>query len=115
VNENTCQPLESEKSVSESIRTTEQAHPEVDACHIVLRFTLLDSNRLPRNPTEDEFRVLRDLFPMQTGVGVVGPFLVIYVQVLPPKPWPVSVAGLPLLHSKEYVQPSVGGRNGWGC
>lgn len=70
--------------------------PRAYARHITLDFTLIDNNRLPRNPTQDEFEVLQNLFPSQTGVAVFGPFLTVYVDELPPKPWPVSVAGLPL-------------------
>lgn len=66
------------------------------ARHLDLGFKLLDNNRLPRNPTRDEFETIGKLFPHHFGTGILGPFLVISVRELPPKPWPVSVAGLPL-------------------
>src|ERR1700722_3542385 len=69
---------------------------QMDPRHIVLDFTLLNDNCLPRNPTDNEFKILCELFPSQLGAGVIGPFLVITVKELPAKPWPVSVAGLPL-------------------
>lgn len=66
------------------------------ARHIELAFRLQSENHLPRNPTLDEFEILFSLFPACLGVAVLGPFLVIHVEKIPPKPWPVSVAGLPL-------------------
>lgn len=61
-----------------------------------LPFSLVKTDGLPRNPTREEFQVLHDTLPPHTDIGISGPFLIMYVDDLPPKPWPVSVAGLPL-------------------
>nr|AGN71621.1 hypothetical protein 2379 [Monascus pilosus] len=76
-------------------------YPLMHTRHIVLSFNLRDQKNLPRNPTLDEFEVLSGLFPAYSGAAVLGPFLVIYVKELPPKPWPLSVAGLPLFLTTE--------------
>lgn len=50
----------------------------------------------PVPPKKEELQILLNLFPKTTNVTVIGPMLVIVVQELPKKPWPLTVAGLPL-------------------
>lgn len=69
--------------------------------HIKFDFELLDTDHLPRFPTHEESETLKDLFPTQFGVSVVGPFLQFLVRELPPHPWPATVAGLPAYLSTE--------------
>ena len=47
--------------------------------------------------------ILTRIFPSTTGVGTDGFFLYIYVSEIPPKPWPKTIAGLPL-----YLAPRAG-------
>lgn len=63
--------------------------------HLVLDFTLVDEHGMSRNPTMDEFEKLNSVLPPNLGKGVIGGFLVVHFVELPPKPWPISVAGLP--------------------
>ena len=63
--------------------------------HVVLGFNLL-VNGEQVSPNQDQVNEIWALFPTCYAVGHLPPFLVIRVQELPPKPWPISVAGLPL-------------------
>jgi hypothetical protein len=80
--------------------------------HLEFGFLLVDEDNLPRNPTKDEYTILMDIFPTQYGVGISGPFLMIYVEQLPPRPWPVTATGLPLYLTTKSVFPWEIGRPG---
>ncbi|POR33919.1 Uncharacterized protein TPAR_05877 [Tolypocladium paradoxum] len=47
--------------------------------------------------------ILNQIFPSTTSVGSDGIFLYIYVSEMPPRPWPKTIAGLPL-----YLAPRAG-------
>lgn len=83
--------------------------------HVVFDFTLVE-NGMPRSPrTQDEWTVLENLFPTQYSIGVHGLFLIVRVRKLPPKPWPLSVAGLPFyITTNEWDYPWVRGEFGRG-
>lgn len=82
---------------------------------IILDFSLVDEDSLPRAPTRKEFKVLMKLFPTQYAVTVVPPMITIHVRTLPPKPWPLTVAGLPLhLTTDESSTGYWHGRPGFG-
>ncbi|KAM0429745.1 hypothetical protein ACHAPT_006351 [Fusarium lateritium] len=89
-----------------------------EARHITLPF---DLRRDPTAMSNDENReLLSMIFPDTTGVGGDGFFLYIYVSRMPPKPWPKTIAGLPLIlapspgpeHSPIPTGRLVRGRNG---
>lgn len=67
---------------------------------VIFDFSLIE-NGLPRMPRGSEWDVLNNLFPTQFGLSVVPPMLTIHVRTLPPKPWPLTVAGLPLYITTE--------------
>jgi len=83
--------------------------------HILFDFTLVEDG-LPRSPrTKKEWNVLMNLFPTTYSVGLYGPFFIIRVQKPPPKPWPLSVAGLPFyITTNEWNTPWIGGKHGLG-
>lgn len=49
-----------------------------------------------------------DCFPTSVGVAVTPPFLIVYYHSLPPKPWPLCVAGLPVFITSEQYYPGFG-------
>lgn len=89
--------LSPETDLAETIKTSRK---------VIYDWSLLDErDRLPRTPSKEEFNQLIKLFPKTMSVAVVGPMLRIVVQDLPAKPWPLTVAGLPLFltnNDEEY-------------
>ncbi|KAL8691389.1 MAG: hypothetical protein Q9218_003383 [Villophora microphyllina] len=67
----------------------------VATTHVKMPFELWQSGKQIM-PTNEQRQQIKALFPTCFGVGVFPPFLVVRCQDLPPKPWPVTVAGLPL-------------------
>jgi hypothetical protein len=64
--------------------------------HIVFDSFALIENGVLRLPPPEERKLLFNLF-QHTYAVAVGPLMVIIrVKALPPKPWPVTVAGAPL-------------------
>jgi hypothetical protein len=59
-------------------------------------FSLVDNgkDRLPKS--QEEYRLLWKAFPTALSIGVFPPLVVVRFQMLPPKPWPLTVAGLPV-------------------
>src|SRR3984885_3851074 len=98
--------LESETTLAEVVSTSR---------HILFDFTLIEDG-MPRCPrTEEEWNVLQNLFPTTYSVSLHGLFLIIRVRTLPPKPWPLSVAGLPFyITTNEWNYPWVRGEYGRG-
>jgi hypothetical protein len=47
-------------------------------------------------PTDHQMSLLKQAFPTSTGIGVVSGFLTVQYASLPPKPWPIVMAGLPV-------------------
>lgn len=65
--------------------------------------------------TEAEGIQLLTLFPTQTSVYVHYFVLVCVVKELPPEPWPITVAGLPLFITDDANEvPFDAGKPGWG-
>lgn len=76
------------------------------AKHIDFDFTLLDSNEIPRQPNGDEHKKVLHALPHNKDFKVIGPFLIVHVNKLPSKPWPVSVAGIALfLTTNQFELP----------
>lgn len=60
-----------------------------------------------RSPTNEELRMILKAFPSANSVGVFLPLVAVSFSKLPSKPWPLSVAGLPVVltthpHSIRY-------------
>lgn len=45
------------------------------------------------------------MFPGTFGVALAFDFLVLSVRTLPPRPWPLTVAGLPLFITTDFSDP----------
>jgi len=71
---------------------------------LTLSFSLL-TNGIPRNPTEAEVRELQSHFKTLRSVGFQHPFLVLVVDILPPQPWPVIIADVPLWITSSANEP----------
>jgi hypothetical protein len=64
--------------------------------HLVFdSFSLKASDGTMRHPTTAESDMIMALFPTTFSVGFLPPVLIIRCVNLPPKPWPVTVAGVP--------------------
>ncbi|KAK4466220.1 hypothetical protein QBC42DRAFT_329279 [Cladorrhinum samala] len=62
--------------------------------HIILPFDLQGE---PGNALDTEKRnLILKIFPGTTGIGSDGFFLVLQLRTLPPKPWPLTIGGVPL-------------------
>jgi hypothetical protein len=98
--------LEPETKLAEVVSTSR---------HILFNFTLVEDG-MPRCPrTEEEWNALQNLFPTTYSVSLHGLFLIIRVRKLPPKPWPLSVAGLPFyITTNEWNYPWIRGEYGRG-
>lgn len=67
-------------------------------------FTLAENgvSRLPIS--EDEYDLILKALPTAQSVGVYPLFVVVKFKCLPPKPWPLTIAGLPAFFTtKEYT------------
>jgi hypothetical protein len=100
-----------DKRDSQILTQIEDDSPFHQCRHLTFDFTLLDENRIPRNPTADEFETIIKILPPHTGIGVHVPFLVVFCAELPRKPWPLSVAGLPLFLTTDFFGPWFFGRS----
>ncbi|KAL8990492.1 MAG: hypothetical protein Q9177_000863 [Variospora cf. flavescens] len=82
--------------------------------HIQLPYSLVENGKALSPPLGD-WSVIISLFPNIKGAEVMDPFLIILVPTLPPKPWPLTVGGLPLrFTTEEYVDLFDRGRCGRG-
>lgn len=76
-------------------------------------FSLVEDG-MYRVPTREEHKTILQAFPSATGVGIFIPMVVVRFSKLPSKPWPLSVAGLPVVfttdaHSVGYDRGKLGG------
>jgi hypothetical protein len=68
----------------------------------------LRENGIPRGPTEEELPELQRLFPTLRNVSYEHPLLILVVEDLPKKPWPMVFANLPLwLTTTENSRPPI--------
>ena len=72
--------------------------------HIKLDFELFREGR-QCIPSAEEQIVIFGLFPSSYRMSIRPPFLIVFCKKLPPKPWPVSVAGLPLFLTDNNESP----------
>lgn len=71
---------------------------------ITLSFSLIKNGRY-MGPPKDGFTELASIFPTTYAVEVRPPFLLFRVRTIPPKPWPLSVAGLPPQFTTDEFKP----------
>ncbi|KAL8667783.1 MAG: hypothetical protein Q9202_000247 [Teloschistes flavicans] len=91
--------------VSQPATFTEQGQTYMNTTHVQLDFTLYRDGQ-QCSPSAEQFEKLYDLFPTTFKISFSSPFLVIFCRVLPAKPWPVTVAGMPLwLTDDEKAKP----------
>ncbi|KAI4288075.1 MAG: hypothetical protein L6R35_002666 [Caloplaca aegaea] len=96
--------------------TTHQTRTEfLHSKHIQLPYSLVEDGKALAPPLGD-WSFIASLFPNTRGAEVMPPFLIILVPTLPPKPWPLTVGGLPLRFTTddEYVDLFDRGRCGRG-
>ena len=75
---------------------------EVDLGGLHLR----NENNIARDPSREEYELLLTAFPGATGIGGNMGFLTVVYDTLPPKPWPVALAGLPVhISTEHFAQP----------
>jgi hypothetical protein len=67
---------------------------------IELPYSLIEAGRATAPPKGD-FSDLLKLFPTTFAAEVFPPYLIIRVKKLPPKPWPLTVGGLPVQFSTD--------------
>ncbi len=56
-------------------------------------------DRLPIN--EEEHNMILEAFPSAISVGIFLPTIVVRFKTLPEKPWPLTVAGLPVVFTTD--------------
>ena len=61
---------------------------------IELSFKLCDNGRFIQPNSDKQWDEIRSLFPTTFGMDFAPPFLIIRVRKLPPRPWPLTVAGM---------------------
>lgn len=83
---------------SDFIRVVATSNP------ITLSFSLIKNGRYI-GPPKDGFTELASLFRTTYAVEVRPPFLLFRVRIIPPKPWPLSVAGLPPRFTTDEFKP----------
>ena len=74
---------------------TNQGQEFVATQHVKLDFELYQNNR-QITPSELQQQCILDLFPTAFKLSFAPPFLIVACKILPKKPWPVTVAGMPL-------------------
>ncbi|KAL8973512.1 MAG: hypothetical protein Q9197_002247 [Variospora fuerteventurae] len=99
----------------EMTHTTRQTRTDfLHSKHIQLPYSLVEDGKALSPPLGD-WSLIASLFPNTKGAEVMPPFLTILVPTLPPKPWPLTVGGLPLrFTTDEYVDLFDRGRCGRG-
>lgn len=81
---------------------------------IELHYSLVEAGRATFPPGGD-FSDLLKLFPSIIGVDVFPPYLIIRVKVVPPRPWPLTIGGLPVQFTTDkWAEVFHRGRSGRG-
>ena len=92
---NPTPPTYSLPVTSDAKSFTHEGETFIPTRHIILDFTLFKDG-IQHSPSEAQVDVIMDLFPTSYKLSFALPFLIVVCKTLPAKPWPVSVAGLPL-------------------
>lgn len=66
-------------------------------------FTLVENGRDRLPTSRDEYDLIVKAFPTALSVGLYPPFVVVHFNCLPPKPWPLTIAGLPALFTTKEL------------
>jgi len=81
---------------------------------IELPYSLIEAGRATGPPGGD-FSDLLTLFPTTFAAEVFPPYLIIRIRTIPPKPWPLTIGGLPVQFSTDKFEDSLNrGRLGRG-
>ncbi|KAI9756606.1 MAG: hypothetical protein M4579_003784 [Chaenotheca gracillima] len=67
---------------------------------MIFDFELWDDRHLIRQPSREEFRLMKEALPGLIGFLAAYPLLTLNFSELPPKPWPITVAGVPVFLRK---------------
>ena len=82
---------------------------------VQLPYSLVENGRVTGPPNGD-YSLLLKLFPTTFGVELSPPHLIIRLKTLPPKPWPLTIGGLPVQFTTENLGDSFSrGRLGRGA
>lgn len=94
--------------------SSRQINPVPSHIHINPGFFLVQDGE-PRFPNHAEQQKILDLFPDCTELSIRPPFIIICSKTLPPKPWPVTLAGLALYFTTDpFADPLNRGLGGRG-
>ena len=63
--------------------------------HVKLDFHLFQDGQ-QINPNNEQVNAILDLFPTAFSLSIQNPLMIIVCSQLPPKPWPLTVAGMPI-------------------
>lgn len=89
-------PVYSLPVTSQSLKTVECKPSLFQATtHVKFEFNLYQDG-VQINPTKEQANAILDLFPTATKLSLHNPFIIVTCKQLPPKPWPLTVAGMPL-------------------
>ena len=88
-------PSSSVPVISNAPRFTHEGEEFESTRHVKLDFELFRDGE-QRFPSAEQHRAIMSLFPTCFKLSFSPPFLVVACTKLPAKPWPVTVAGLPL-------------------
>lgn len=74
--------------------------PNQHPLHVHLGFNLY-TDRKQNNPTEAELEQIMAVFPTCYAATLMNPLLILHYETLPPRPWPLTIAGLPVYLTTE--------------
>ena len=101
-------------SVPDSLEFEYKGEQFVQTAHITLDFSLCRDGEVLIFSLE-QAKVIMGLFPTSYEVVSQPPFIIVRCQQLPPRPWPVTIAGLPLfLTTDKHAEPMNIGRESGG-
>lgn len=81
--------------VSDPPHSIHEGEQSANTRHVKLDFDLFRNGK-QCTPSKEQIDVIMSLFPTCQKLSFASPFLIITCRKLPAKPWPVTVAGLPL-------------------
>lgn len=74
--------------------------PNQHPLHVHLGFNLCTDHK-QKNPTEAELEQIMAVFPTCYAATIMNPLLILHYKTLPPRPWPLTIAGLPVYLTTE--------------
>lgn len=107
------------KPVAVAVAETMTAAPELPVLpasrHILLEdYPLIkDKTGPPRVPSNEEIKLVSEMFPETYEVSVNVSYMIIRCHKLPKKPWPLTIGGMPLWITSDATEtPEIEGRGG---